>query len=272
MSTVQTPSVPRDDFHFFTPVTFFEKADAQEGFRRRIGGLVSTQGKDQEGETILQRGLDFAHFLNKGWYNDNHSKHQTGVLGFPDHVRFFQKGSTLPDGGVAPNDGHWAEGYLLEGWKPADEIWSLGQALKKTMGKRRLGFSIEGTIQRRIGPDRKTIAKALVKNIAITHCPVNAETGLAILAKSLERAETESPEDIERALTAGAGSTTAPSGPRTGAGAGAILMPESLESGVRKLTKSEAVQWFLERFPNYSVATAGRFVDATLSMQRRGLL
>jgi hypothetical protein len=271
MGTVQA-APPRDDFHFFTPVNFFEKAGAEEGFRRRIGGLVTTQGKDQENETVLQRGLDFSPFINKGFYNDNHSKKQTGVLGFPDHVQFYKKGVQLPDGDVAPNDGHWAEGFLLEGWEPSDKIWQLGQALKKTRGARRLGFSIEGTIQRRIGPDRKTIAKALVKNVAITHCPVNVDTGLAILAKSLERAEQESPDELERALTAGAGSTIAPTGPKTGEGAGAVLMPESLESKMRNLTKSEAVAWFLTRHPNQSVATAGRFVDATLGMVQRGLI
>lgn len=260
------------DFHFFTPVSFFEKSGAPEGFRRRIGGLVSTEGKDQEQETVLQRGLDFAHFLNKGWYNDNHSKKQTGILGYPDVVQYFKKGQKLPDGGVAPNDGHWAEGYLLEGWGPADEVWKLGQALKKTQGRRRLGFSIEGSILKRVGADRKTIAKALVKNVAITHCPVNAETGLSLLAKSLENVEQEETDDLERALSAGTPSTSAPVGPRTGEGAGAILMPESLERGVRKLTKSEAVEWFLRRFPNQSVAAAGRFVDATLTMTQRGLI
>lgn len=263
-------------FQFFTPVSFFEKANAAEGFRRRIGGLVSTEGRDKEGETILQRGLDFSGFLEDGWYNDNHSKLQTGVLGYPDHVQRFKKGDVLPDGGIAPNAGTWAEGYLLEGWKPADEIWALGQALKKTQGRRRLGFSIEGTIQTRTGPQRKTIAKAKVQNVAITHCPVNPETGLAILVKSLRTAEEE-----EKALSAGTPTPgSAPLGPRTGAGAGQILMPESLESDVKnatyaahirrkkKLTKSQAVTYVLLRHPNISATTAGRIVDAAF----RGLI
>lgn len=273
-----TTVAPERNFQFFTPVSFFEKANAPEGFRRRIGGLVTTEARDQEGETILQRGLDFDYFLNRGWYNDNHSKAQTGVLGYPDFVKYVQKGAKLPDGTVAPNAGHWAEGYLLEGWEPADKIWRLGQALKKTMGRRRLGFSVEGGIQKRAGPDNKTIAKARIKNVAITHCPVNPETGLAILEKSLIAAETNpnfESETIERALTAGAGSTSAPDGPRTGEGAGTILTPESLEHdgrGKKKLTKAEAVDWFLARFPHADVATAGRFVDTTLRLAHSGLI
>jgi hypothetical protein len=263
------------NFHFHTPVTFFEKADAPEGFRRRIGGLVSTDGKDQEEEVVLQDRLDFSHFLNKGYYNDNHAKHQTGVLGFPDHVQYVKKGSRLPDGTTAPNNGHWAEGYLLEGWEPAEKIWQLGQALKKTGGRRRLGYSIEGAILRRAGANRKTIAEALVKHVAITHCPVNTDTGMSILAKSLQRAEEE-----EKALSVGAGSAQAPVGARTGEGAGAILTPESLEHDIKplqnhnskQLTKAEAVAWILSRYPKLSAGNAGRFVDASLALRERGLL
>ncbi len=260
-------ALPNDRFQFEVPISFFEKANAEEGFRRRIGGLVSTQSQDQEGETVLQRGLDFAYFLNKGFYNDNHDKKQTGVLGYPDHCEYVTKGHRLPDNTIAPADGHWAEGYLLEGWEPADKIWALGQALKKTSGRRRLGFSIEGTIQRRAGPGRKIIAKARVKNVAITHCPVNPETGLSILAKSLLKAEEE---EVERALSVGTPTPgAAPTGPRTGAGAGQILTTESLEQDIkpttytkRSLSKAEAVAWVLTRFPKISAGSAGRFVDA----------
>jgi hypothetical protein len=269
------------DFQFFTPsLSFFEKSGAPEGFRRRIGGLVSTEGRDQEAETVLQRGLDFSYFLNRGYFNDNHAKHQFGVLGYPDHVQLVKKGQRLPDGTVAPNDGTWAEGYLLEGYRPSDELWQLGKALQKTGGRRRLGFSIEGVIQKRAGEDRKTIAKALVKHVAITHCPVNPETGLAILVKSLETADDErEDETIERALSSGGATSNAkPVGPQTG-GAGRVITSQSLDhdaktttSSPRQLSKAEAVAWVMTRFPNLSAATAGRCVDAALLMKRRGAI
>ena len=179
-----------ENFQFYTPLSFFEKADAPEGSRRRVAGLISTERKDRQDETVLQRGLDFSEFIDFGWYNDNHAKDMAGVVGYPESVRMVRKGEKLPDGRVAPADGHWAEGWMLEGDPRADSIWQKAMALQKG-GKRKLGFSIEGVIERREGHDRKVIAKARVRNVAITHCPVNTDTQLVALAKSLEFSELE---------------------------------------------------------------------------------
>jgi len=155
-------------FDFEVPLSVFEKADAPKGKQRRIGGIVSLETQDRQDEIVLQRGLDFSDFRKNGWFNDNHTKDTTGIVGYPEEVQFFQRGAELPDGSVAPAQGHWVEGYLLEGYKKADEIWDLGQALQKT--NRRLGFSVEGKILQRSGPKQRTIAKALVRNVAITNC------------------------------------------------------------------------------------------------------
>lgn len=216
------------DFQFYCPVGFFEKADAPNGQKRRIGGLVSSESKDREDEVVLQRGLDFSDFLSYGWYNDNHKKEQTDVLGYPESVRYVQKGETLPDGSVAPAAGHWAEGYLLEGYPRADQVWALGQSLHKTGGKRRLGFSIEGRIQRRDGPYNKTIAKARVQHVAITHVPVNTDTGLAILAKSLQLESQEVPS----------------------------------------LSHSQAAKFVLDRYPGLDAHAAVRIVNLIFDMQK----
>lgn len=177
-----------ESFKFYAPLSFFEKADAPEGLRRRVAGLITTERKDREGETILQRGLDFSEFLDFGWFNDNHAKEMAGVVGYPEGVRYVRKGERLPDGREAPADGHWAEGWMLDGDPRADTIWQKALALQKSGNQRKLGFSIEGVIERRSGEDRKIIAKARVRNVAITHCPVNTDTQLVALAKSLERA------------------------------------------------------------------------------------
>jgi hypothetical protein len=102
------------DFSFFAPLTFFQKADAPAGQTKRIAGVISTELRDKQKEVVLQRGLDFAPFLNGGWFNDNHSKNTTDVLGFPTDVKKFQKGERLPDGSTAKSNGTWAEGYLLD--------------------------------------------------------------------------------------------------------------------------------------------------------------
>jgi hypothetical protein len=265
-------------FEFSTPVSFFEKAGEQQGRQRRIGGLVSTESLDRQNEVVLQRGLDFSDFIKSGWWNDNHSKDTAGILGYPERVQLFEKGERLPDGDVAPVRGTWAEGYLLDTQK-ADQIWELGNALQKS--GRRLGFSIEGKVERRSGKDQKTIAKARVRNVAITSCPVNTDTRLEVLAKSLRAIEEAEDTDLDRAyaafekaLTVGGANGSLPVGPQTGAGAGQVLAPESLEHDAKdpyskktkkkKLSKSEAVAFVLTRYPGMSASAAGRIVDLTI--------
>ena len=285
-------------FSFEVPVSFFEKADAEPGRQKRIGGIITTESKDRQGEIILQRGLDFSDFLTYGWYNDNHSRATTDILGYPEKVSFFQKGQKLPNGDVARADGHWAEGYLLDTEKAA-KVWELGNALQKS--GRRLGYSVEGAIDKRTGKDRKIIAKARVKNVAITNCPVNGDSRLEVLAKSLMAVEEAAQFEYDvLAKTLSMGTATPgvkPVGPITGAGAGRILAPQSLETDERltevqlqmfddtdeeeqkrkrKVQKSlsvdEAVAWVRSRLPHASLSTVGRIVDVTLALKRGGQL
>jgi hypothetical protein len=238
-------------FQFYAPLTFFEKGDAPAGQKRRIAGIISTELRDKQGEVLVQKGLDFGPFLKTGWFNDNHSKRTTDVLGYPQDVKQFRKGAALPDGSTAPANLTWAEGYLLE-TPEADKVWSLAQALQKAGGDRRLGYSVEGGIVERAGADQKTVVKAVVRNVAITNCPVGEHTRLEALAKSLEAAQ----EDVDRAekgLSMGAptpGVNPSAAGPTTGEGAGKVLTPAHLESEEdeeaaekkKPLTKSSAVE------------------------------
>jgi len=275
-------------FDFEIAVDFFEKADEDPGKQRRIGGLASVETKDRQDETILQRGLDFSDFLSNGWFNDNHSKNTTDILGYPETTKYVKKGAQLPNGKNAVADGHWVEGYLLNTEK-ADKVWELGQALQKT--NRRLGFSVEGKIQKRIGPSNKTIAKALVRNVAITNCPVNTGATMEILAKSLEVVENTDKDELEKTMSMGPATPgVTPVGPCTGEGAGAILTPESLEHGPKysqlidedlkkrkrkrnakkSLTNSEIRNWFHKRLPLATSTQIDRVVELTRSLKRDG--
>lgn len=209
-------------FRIFAPMSLFQKASAPEGQRRRIAGVISTESLDKQGEVIVQKGLDFQPFLSQGWFNDNHSKKTTDVLGYPEDVTRFQKGEKLPDGTVAKSNCTWAEGYLLD-TPDADKVWSLGMSLQKAGSKRRLGYSIEGSVQSRTGPGNRIVAKALVRNVAITNCPVGEDTRMELLAKSLD--------EVEKGLSMGTAASPgdAPSGPQSGEGAGQVLALESLE-------------------------------------------
>jgi hypothetical protein len=149
---------------------------------------------------------------------------------------------------------HYVEGYLLEGHGPSDKIWNLANALAKT--NRRLGFSIEGSVQRRSGPTGSTIAQAKVREVAVTRCPVNTSTGLEILAKSIMAAESEG-DDWRRALAAG----QAVSDPGVAPGQGFALRTESMERKPKKLTRSEARGFLMKRYRGMTKALADRIID-----------
>lgn len=237
---MRTAEIP---FTFEMPIETWWKA-GEEGKERRIGGVISTESKDRQGEVVLQRGLDFADFLSAGWINDNHSKDTTGIVGYPTRVE------RITVGGKPATR---FEGYLLQGYPRADEIWKLSNALQKT--QRRLGFSIEGAVVRREGMEGEVVAKAKVRNVAVTNCPVNTDTRLEILAKSLMAMEQVDDDQLRRALTAGQG---LPQMGQAVPGLGAALRPQSMERRLRraesrfhrgqKLTKAQACEWLKARY------------------------
>lgn len=246
-------------FSVFAPLSFFEKSSAEPGKQRRIAGVISTETTDKQDEVILQKGLDFAPFVREGWFNDNHSKATDGVLGYPDGpTKIFSRGDRLPDGTIAKSNCTWAEGYLLDTPK-AQGIWELGRALAKSGSSRRLGFSIEGAVLQRQGPRNNVVAKAVVRNVAITNCPVGQDTRMEILAKSLGA--------VEKGLTMGTATPgTAPTGPATGAGAGQILARESLEA--KKARKAAGVPDPDDEDEEMDLKKAVDFIQSELGVDR----
>ncbi len=169
------------NFHFYMPVSTWTKSE--DAHAMRIGGIVSTDGLDRQGERVVQDGLDFTPFLRHGWFNDNHGSKTTDVLGYPTGVRRVRKGEALPNGEVSATNGWWAEGYLLN-TDDGRRVWQLAQSLSDNPD-RRLGFSIEGKVVARDRKDSNKIVSAVVNHVAITHCPVNTDTSLMSLAKAL---------------------------------------------------------------------------------------
>lgn len=236
-------------FRFEIQAEAFEKSSAPEGRRRRIGGFVSTDDLDKQGEILLQEGLDFGPFLREGFFNDNHLKQTGKAVGYPEIAEL----RTLTDG----RKGWYVEGYLLEDHPPADEIWTFAKALERSGAPRKLGYSVEGAILERDPRDQRTVRKAIVREVAITRCPVNGATSLSILAKS---------------LAAGHAVTN----PGAVPGDGFALRAESLEGRPaerpdpdepeqlkkkKKLTKSEAIALLMSREPKLSRESATRIVE-----------
>ena len=255
------PFVEEHSFAFDFDVEVFHKSGGAHP--RRIAGFVSTENMDQQGETLIQAGLDFSHFLSKGWFNDNHGRDTTDIVGWPESAELIEKGGKR---------GWWVEGHLLETEK-ATRLWELANALQKS--DRRLGFSVEGKILERQGSAGEIVAKALVKNVAITNSAVNDATRMDVLAKSLSA--------MNKALSVGApfapGGPGAPAGGAAVPGSGGAIMPQSLAGTGRKkrkkradldlnplaaqggLTKSEGVRCLLARRPDLSIAAATAIYD-----------
>ena len=201
---------PLKKFKVYAALKPFEKANDPER-RMWVGGIVSTGHLDKQDEEVVQTGLNFRPFLDSGWFNDNHGQRTADVLGYPTDARYVKKGEILPNGDMAEENGWYAEGYLCN----TDEgrrIFALAQSLEDS--PRQLGFSIEGGVDERDRRNRSRILRATVRNVAITHCPVNDKTRLTV-------------QNIAKALSAGhaVGSGDLNQGP----GDGGSLRPESLE-------------------------------------------
>lgn len=137
---------------------------------RKHGGYFSTSESDRQGEEVIQKGLIVKPFAEYGFYNDNHSPDTDALVGFPELVEL-KKG------------GWYNEGYIIKGTKRADNIWELAKALDKIPDpKRRLGYSVEGSVlERKSG---SMIVKARVDLVAITNRNVNPGSTWNILKKS----------------------------------------------------------------------------------------
>jgi hypothetical protein len=209
------------DFKIWLPeVDVIEKGEEEkEAFNsRQIFGVMSTSRKDRQGENVLAKGLEISQFLKNGHFNDNHSQETSAIIGYPEEA-FYKSDIILDDGTLT--DGYVCRGYILKGTKRADGIWELAKALQDTPKK--LGFSIEGKVERR---QNKIIEKAIIRNVAITNCPVNADATWEVMEKSFYNEEM-----AMKSLSAG----YATSG-QTGGGA---LASESLDSNVKDVKRDE---------------------------------
>lgn len=172
----------------------------EKGGRRMIGGFISSSREDKQGETVLQRGLDMTYFAKNGFFNDNHDKSAGGVIGFPRVVDFR----------LNPAVGHkcwYSEGELLK-TDTADRIWAVAQQLKDS--GRSLGFSVEGKVLARHPNDKKQIIKARVSHVAVTQSPVNTDTRLEVLSKSLSSLfDQDELDSMNKALATGTGTDSA---------------------------------------------------------------
>ena len=151
------------------------------GGKRIVRGYASTENVDQQGEVILQNGINFEPLLKSGFINYDHQTRSIAGAMMPIIIGYPTK-AEIRDRGL------WVEGELLKGdsgnseqLRLADEMWELGMALQKSGQDRSLAYSVEGGVVERKG---NRIVKSVVRHVALTHKPVNAEATVELFAKS----------------------------------------------------------------------------------------
>jgi hypothetical protein len=148
---------------------------------RMMYGWASTPSIDADGEKLIQDGLNFSPFINKGWVNWDHQRHN--ILGTPKVCEI----RTRPDG----TKGTYTEFALLKGVPMADHVWSLSQALEKNNSDRKLGLSLEG---RTISKSKTgVIERADIMGLAVTPYPKNGDTSVSAFMKSMTSGEPATP-------------------------------------------------------------------------------
>lgn len=155
------------------------KSEESEG-RTKIGGIISTDTVDQQGDMILQEGMDFSYFLDKGYFNYEHKGGVEFIVGAPTKVERVDL-----DGKQATR----VEGYLMTEKPLAKNIIETCMAMEKAQIDRKIGFSVEGQVVSRDPANPKVITKAKILNVAITSAPVNPDAQLEFLARSLMNAK-----------------------------------------------------------------------------------
>lgn len=189
-------------FSFFIPASVV-KAEKDKDGKRWIQGVASTDHTDLQGEKVDQKGIEYDYFLKHGYINDDHKSGPEHKVGEPVEAKMTK-------------DGFWIKGFLYKGKDRADHWWEHLNSLQQSGSKRRVGFSIQGKVQKRRG---NRIEKCWIQDVAITASPVNTHTW-AEIAKSLAHDEWEDKEGDEKALSTSSG---------------AAMIPESLE-GKQKTT------------------------------------
>jgi hypothetical protein len=157
------------------------EAGEQAENKAPIGGIISTDTVDLQGDRILQAGCDWSYFLKRGWFNYEHKPGAENIVGIPKSVQPV----TLEGGKQATR----VEGVLLLDRPRAKEVYEAAKAIQKAGEGRSIGFSVEGQVLQRDPANPKIVTKARILNVSVTAHPVNPDARLEVLARSLEANE-----------------------------------------------------------------------------------
>lgn len=188
------------NFKFYTPLEIKKSKDEEGVEVMKIGGVASTMDEDSDGEFLDPNGFVLDEFLEVGlvnWHHGAKDKPLT-IIGEPSVAE------------IRPQ-GLYVECNLYKSSPTAREVYELAEIMEKDSKKRRLGFSIEGSVLERKSEDKKSpdyniITKALITGLAVTHMPKNAKTFADIIKGKTNEEIQEEEDEIEKDLSTTSGS------------------------------------------------------------------
>lgn len=156
----------------------------EEVERMLMYGWASSPAKDDDGERVLQEGLDVRPLLKKGVINWNHRQDPDGIIGVPLVAELRDR----------PNFGKclYTELELSPTQPLGPPTWRLAKSLE-SMG-RSLGLSLEGK-RMELSPGG-AVKKAAIWNIAVTANPKNDYAPVRSLLKGIVEDDPGIPKEV----------------------------------------------------------------------------
>lgn len=224
-------------FKFYCPINI-EKAKDEEGQNiLKLGGIASTYDEDSDGEFLDPAGFELQDFLDYGminWHHQAKDKPST-IIGEPT-VAEIRK------------DGLYVECELYADSSVAREVYDLAEVMNKNSKRRKLGFSIEGSVIEKDPANSKIIKKAVITGLAITHMPKNPKTFADIIKGKTDTFEKDNEEDIDKSMEAESES-------------GRAVTHESVNYKIKDLTEEKMFDEIFKAHPDLDVEKAQKIYN-----------
>lgn len=238
-----------DNIEFYCPLNISKAKDAEGNEVMRLAGIASTFDEDADGEFLDPSGFvleDFSNFGLVNWHHGSSDSPRT-IIGEPHKAEITKKGL-------------YVEVDLYPSSKMAREVYELAEVMKADSKKRKLGFSIEGTVIERDLTNQKIVKKALITGLAITHMPKNAQT----FAEIIKACVTGKLGNVQKSL---------------GTVEAEAVIPESVDNGkkkkkhkdatsiekskysIKKMEYEERYDLIFDTFPDITIEKAEKFYD-----------
>lgn len=189
-----------------------------------VQGVMSSDDLDEEDDSINPEGMDCSYFLTKGWIKYEHGNNPNQFIGEPLEVRVGKFDHPTLRKSV---NGIFVKGRLFANRALTREAVTTIQDLQKSNTKRRMGWSIEGSVKERC---RKTgkVLKSVLRNVVLTMNPVNTITWAELAKSFAKNHQVEVNMELDKSMDTGAM---------------AEIMPQSIEGTKRQTPPDPQEEW-----------------------------